>query len=186
MTALKVILIVLGAIFLYQALIRIIRKLYHFPAPAFIGRFLDSDIRRWLQPADKLIERSGIRSTGFNGVMYSVLEDPRLGVVSSEEGKLSIESLLAFSTMCGCGIDMVPLPGDVSAEEVASVMLDIAAVAIRLNKPLGVRLLPIPGKSAGELTNFDHDFLHNTRIQELRGRGCVGDIFGAAEPFAYL
>lgn len=146
---------------------------------AFVTSFLTNII-------ESLIERSGIRSAGFNGVMYSVLEDPRLGVVSSEEGKLSIESLLAFSTMCGCGIDMVPLPGDVSAEEVASVMLDIAAVAIRLNKPLGVRLLPIPGKSAGELTNFDHDFLHNTRIQELRGRGCVGDIFGAAEPFAYL
>jgi len=61
MTALKVILIVLGAILLYQVLIRIIRKLYHFPAPAFIGRFLDSDIRRWLQPPDKLIERSGIK-----------------------------------------------------------------------------------------------------------------------------
>jgi len=61
MTALKVILIVLGAILLYQALIRIIRKLYHFPAPAFIGRFLDSDIRRWLQPPGKMIERSGIK-----------------------------------------------------------------------------------------------------------------------------
>ena len=61
MTALKVILIVLGAIILSQALIRIIRKLYHFPAPAFIGRFLDSAVRRWLQPPDKLIGRSGIR-----------------------------------------------------------------------------------------------------------------------------
>jgi len=61
MTALKVILIVLGAILLYQVLIRIIRKLHPFPAPAFIGRFLDSDIRRWLQPADKIIERSGIK-----------------------------------------------------------------------------------------------------------------------------
>jgi len=61
MTALKVILIVLGAFFLYQALIRIIRKLYHFPAPAFIGRFLDSDLRRWMQPPDKIIERSGIK-----------------------------------------------------------------------------------------------------------------------------
>ena len=61
MTALKVILIVLGAILLYQALIRKIRKLYHFPAPAFIGRFLDSDVRRWLQPPDKLIERSSIK-----------------------------------------------------------------------------------------------------------------------------
>ncbi len=61
MMASKVILIVLGACFLYQALIRIIRKLYHFPAPAFIGRFLDSDIRRRLQPPDTIIERSGIK-----------------------------------------------------------------------------------------------------------------------------
>jgi len=61
MTALKVILIVLGAFLLWQVLIRIIRKLWHFPAPAFIGRFLDSNIRRWRQPPDKLIERSGIK-----------------------------------------------------------------------------------------------------------------------------
>ena len=61
MTALKIIGIVLGAFLLYQALIRIIRKSYHFPAPAFIGRFLDSNIRRRLQPPDKLIERSGIK-----------------------------------------------------------------------------------------------------------------------------
>ena len=60
MTVLKIFLIVLGAIFLWLALIRIIRKLYHFPAPAFIGRFLDSDFRRWFQPQDKMIERSGI------------------------------------------------------------------------------------------------------------------------------
>jgi len=61
MTALKVILILLGAILLYLTLFRITRKLYHFPAPAFIGRFLDSDLRRWLQPPDKIIERSGIK-----------------------------------------------------------------------------------------------------------------------------
>lgn len=61
MTVFKIILIVLGAIFMYQVLIRIIRKLYHFPAPAFIGRFLDSDFRRWLQPPDKMIGRSGIK-----------------------------------------------------------------------------------------------------------------------------
>ncbi len=61
MTALKVILIILGAILLYLALLRVIRKLYHFPAPVFIGRYLDSDFRRWLQPPAKIIERSGIR-----------------------------------------------------------------------------------------------------------------------------
>lgn len=61
MTAIKVLLILFGAFLLYQVLIRIIRKVYHFPAPAFIGRFLDSDLRRWQQPPDKLIERSGIK-----------------------------------------------------------------------------------------------------------------------------
>ncbi len=61
MTALKVILIVLGTFVSYQALSRITRKLHRSPAPVFIGRFLDSDIRRWVQPADKLIERSGIK-----------------------------------------------------------------------------------------------------------------------------
>ena len=61
MTSLKVILIILGVTILYLALLRIIRKLYHFPAPAFIGRFLDSNVRRWLQPPDKMIERSGIK-----------------------------------------------------------------------------------------------------------------------------
>jgi len=61
MTAVKIILIVLGAFFLYQVLVRIIRRFYHFPAPAFIGRGLDSDLRRWMQPPDKIIERSGIR-----------------------------------------------------------------------------------------------------------------------------
>ncbi len=61
MTALKVILIVLGVFILYQVLIRVVRKSYHFPAPAFIGRFLDSSVRRWVQPPDKIIERSGIK-----------------------------------------------------------------------------------------------------------------------------
>ncbi len=61
MTALKIILIVLGAFLLYQVLIRINRKLHPFPAPAFIGWFLDSALRRWLQPPDKIIERSGIK-----------------------------------------------------------------------------------------------------------------------------
>ena len=52
---------VLGVLLVWQVVIRLFRKRYHFPAPAFIGRFLDSDIRREMQPPDKLIERSGIK-----------------------------------------------------------------------------------------------------------------------------
>jgi len=62
MTTLKVILIVLGAfLFYYLVLLRIIRRFHRLPAPAFIGRFLDSNLRRWVQSPGKLIERSGIK-----------------------------------------------------------------------------------------------------------------------------
>ena len=57
----KILLVILGLFVLWQILIRIFRKLFHFPAPAFIGHFLDSNYRRALQPPDKLIERSGIK-----------------------------------------------------------------------------------------------------------------------------
>ena len=62
MTAIKVVVIViLGLLLLHQVVMRIVRKLVHFPAPAFIGRGLDSNFRRKLQPPDKIIQRSGIR-----------------------------------------------------------------------------------------------------------------------------
>jgi ubiquinone/menaquinone biosynthesis C-methylase UbiE len=57
----RVLLIVLGVFVVWQALIRAFRKLLHFPAPAFLGRVLDSDYRRKLQPPDKLIQRSGVK-----------------------------------------------------------------------------------------------------------------------------
>lgn len=57
----KILFTILGLFVLWQILIRIARKLFHFPAPAFIGRLLDSNYRRALQPPDKLIQRSGIR-----------------------------------------------------------------------------------------------------------------------------
>ena len=63
--ALKVLLIVLLVILafpiLWLTLAKLVRKLYHFPAPAFIGRLLDSGYRRRVQPPAQLIERSGIK-----------------------------------------------------------------------------------------------------------------------------
>ena len=57
----RIVLYVLAAFIIYQILIRLIRKVFHFPAPAFIGRFLDSSIRRAMQPPAALIRRSGIQ-----------------------------------------------------------------------------------------------------------------------------
>ena len=58
---LEIIAYILGALIIWQILIRIIRRLFHFPAPAFIGFFLDSDRRRVLQPAEDFIEAAGIK-----------------------------------------------------------------------------------------------------------------------------
>ncbi|MDB0010615.1 DUF711 family protein, partial [Gammaproteobacteria bacterium] len=105
----------------------------------------------------------------FNGVMYSVLEDDYLALAVKNK-KLSIDSLLLYSTVCGCGIDMVPVPGNIFLEEISSLILDTAALSIALKKPLGTRILPIPGKNANELTDFNYDFLVDTRVMEIKNQ----------------
>lgn len=112
------------------------------------------------------IKRSRIRHTGFNGVMFSLLEDRELAKANNQQ-HLSIEKLMLYAAVCGCGIDMVPVPGDILHDELNNLILDVAALSTILDKPLGVRVLPIPTKVANEWTNFNHDFLTNTRILRL-------------------
>ena len=112
------------------------------------------------------ISASQARTTGFNGVMYSLLEDDYLSKANNQR-KLSIESLYAYSTMCGCGLDMIPVPGSTFKEDIAAIILDVAALAVRLQKSLGVRLLPIPGKSVNEFTEFNVDFMCDSRVMRI-------------------
>lgn len=114
-----------------------------------------------------IINQSGIKATGFNGVMFSLLEDDQL---ASSNNKLnySIDTLSLLSTVCGCGLDMIPIPGDTLSDEIASLILDISALSINLKKPLGVRLLPIPEKTSGMMTSFNYDFLVNTRVMLVK------------------
>ncbi len=132
-----------------------------------------------------LIAQSGIRPAGFNGVMYSLLEDTRLGINSNYK-EFSIDSLLSFASVCGCGIDMVPVPGNVFEEEIASILLDIAAMSSTLRKPLGVRVLPIPGKNENDFTDFNYDFLINSRVKGIRNKGCLHTLFDEPKPLGYL
>jgi hypothetical protein len=117
------------------------------------------------------IEVSGVKSVGFNGVMYSILEDLILSE-GSRSNNYSIDSLLLFSSVCGCGIDMVPVPGSIFEEEMASMMLDVGAMSNRLNKPLGIRLLPVPMRRANQYTQYNFDFLCNTRIKNVKNLCC--------------
>jgi ubiquinone/menaquinone biosynthesis C-methylase UbiE len=61
MIAIYVLLIALAFIILWQVLIRLVRRFAKFPAPAFIGSFLDSDLRKKLQPPERIVADSGIK-----------------------------------------------------------------------------------------------------------------------------
>lgn len=89
------------------------------------------------------------RRTGFFGLMLPVLEDPGL-VHAVEAGHLDTRMLLMNSAVCAVGLDTVPLPGDTTEAQLATVLWDLAALAVRLEKPLVARLIPVPGHRAGE------------------------------------
>lgn len=109
------------------------------------------------------IDRAVFKRTGFCGVMLPVLEDSTLAA-RTENGVLNITDLLLYSAVCGTGLDTLPLPGDTNSSQIAAILLDLAALALRLDKPLTARLMPIPGKVAGDLTSFDFEYFANSRV----------------------
>jgi len=103
------------------------------------------------------------KRTGFNGLMLPLLEDSRLAA-RSESPSFTIKDLLLYSAVCGTGLDTVPLPGNIPEEQIEALLMDIAALSLRLRKPLTARLMPIPGLKAGDLTRFDFEFFHNGHV----------------------
>jgi uncharacterized protein (UPF0210 family) len=65
------------------------------------------------------------------------------------------------------GIDTVPLPGDVSEEALAALLFDVAALAVRANKPLSARLMPLPGKAAGDIVDFQFGYFTASKVMSL-------------------
>ncbi len=122
--------------------------------------------------ADTLDRGSWMR-TGFNGMMMPVLEDSTLAARAAE-GTFTVQDLLMYSAVCGTGLDTVPLPGDVSSGQIAAVLLDVAALALRLNKPLLARLMPLPGKKAGDATHFDFAYFAPGGVLPLRAAPLTG------------
>ncbi|HGG06330.1 MAG TPA: DUF711 family protein, partial [Aliiroseovarius sp.] len=108
----------------------------------------------------------GIRPTGFNGVMLSVLEDDVLASRFLHRA-VSVNDLLLYSSVCGCGLDMVPIAGDTPEVAIGEYAFDTGHLAFRLDKPLGVRFLPISRLKAGQKTEFSHDFVCNSAVVSL-------------------
>jgi uncharacterized protein len=123
------------------------------------------------------IDRAEFPHTGFSGLMLPVLEDAILASRAAE-GVLSIKDLLLFSAVCGTGLDTVPLPGDVTIEQLYAILLDLAVLSERLKKPLTARLMPVPGKSAGDPTGFDFAFFANSRVMAVEASILSGFLAG--------
>jgi uncharacterized protein len=107
-----------------------------------------------------------VKQAGYSGLMLPILEDSRLAQRWSE-GRISIDALLSYSAVCGTGLDTVPLPGDITAEQLSLIIGDMASLAYKWHKPLSARLLPALGKGWGEMTEFDNSFLVNATLQPL-------------------
>jgi uncharacterized protein (UPF0210 family) len=107
-----------------------------------------------------------VTHTGYSGLMIPVLEDSVIAQRWSE-GRLTMDSLLSYSAVCGTGLDTIPLPGEISEDQLVRILGDVASLSVKWHKPLSARLLPIAGKKAGEMTELDDPFLVNAKIQPL-------------------
>ena len=124
------------------------------------------------------LQQAQYQKIGFNGLMLPVLEDSTLAQRAAE-GSLSVTELLLFSAVCGAGLDVIPLPGDTTPEEIYPILLDLGALALRLNKPLTARLMPVPGKQVGDPTAFNFGYFANSRVMPLRSQKLSGLMTGS-------
>lgn len=127
------------------------------------------------------IDKADFPRAGFCGFMAPVLEDSSLAK-RAEEGVLTVKDMLMYSAVCGTGLDTIPLPGDATVDQIAALLLDISVLALRLNKPLTARLMPIPGKKAGDMTDFNFDFFVNSRVMALEAEK-LEKLFASDEVF---
>jgi uncharacterized protein (UPF0210 family) len=112
------------------------------------------------------IDRASFLHTGFSGFMQPILEDSILARRAAE-GTLTIKDVLLYSAVCGTGLDTIPLPGDTTSGQLVPLLLDVCALALRFDKPLTARLMPIPNKKAGDETNFDFAFFAPSKVMTL-------------------
>ena len=119
------------------------------------------------------IRQADIPHTGLSAITLPLLQDSSLAQ-RVDAGQLSVNDLMLYSAVAGAGLDLLPVPGNTSAEEIAAIYLDVAALAVFSGQPLAARLLPIPGKSAGEKVAFDDASLVDASILAVKNTESAG------------
>ncbi|MBP1558660.1 MAG: PFL family protein [Oscillospiraceae bacterium] len=103
------------------------------------------------------VKKGGVMASstvgGLSGAFIPVTEDAGM-IDAARAGTLSIEKLEAMTAVCSVGLDMIVIPGDTSAETIAAIIADEAAIGMVNQKTTAVRLIPAVGKAMGEELNF--------------------------------
>ncbi|MGE3062659.1 MAG: DUF711 family protein [bacterium] len=110
-------------------------------------------------------KRAEVKRVGYCGLMLPVCEDIYLAK-EADERKVNIERLLFLSTVCGCGLDTIPVSGNIGKKRISAILLDTATLSKKLQKPLSVRLLPVKGIKKGERTKFSSKYLVDSKAME--------------------
>jgi uncharacterized protein (UPF0210 family) len=90
---------------------------------------------------------------GLSGAFIPVSEDLSIAE-AARTGRLSLEKLEALTSVCSVGLDMVAIPGDTPAETIAGIIADEMAIGVVNGKSTAARLIPVPGKKAGDRVRF--------------------------------
>ncbi len=106
---------------------------------------------------------------GLSGAFIPVMEDVALAE-AVKSGSLTLEKLEAMTSVCSVGLDMVAIPGDTPGETIAAIIADEMAIGIINNKTTAARIIPVPGKRAGETVSYGGLFGESV-ILPVRGVG---------------
>ncbi len=103
------------------------------------------------------VKKGGVMASnhvgGLSGAFIPVSED--IGMIeAASAGALTIEKLEAMTCVCSVGLDMIAIPGDTSAATISGIIADEAAIGMINNKTTAVRVIPAPGKKAGDVVEF--------------------------------
>ena len=103
------------------------------------------------------VKKGGIMASqhvgGLSGAFIPVSEDAGM-IRAAASGALTIEKLEAMTAVCSVGLDMIAVPGDTPAETISAVIADEAAIGVANGKTTAVRLIPVHGKTVGDVAEF--------------------------------
>jgi uncharacterized protein (UPF0210 family) len=104
-----------------------------------------------------MVKKGGVMASthvgGFSGAFIPVSEDEGM-VASVRSGAMSLDKLEAMTSVCSVGLDMIALPGDTPASTISAIIADEMAIGMVNQKTTAVRVIPVPGKKAGDWAEF--------------------------------